>query len=327
MDPNNENENSEIVFELADEEAVDETTSVDDFIRELEAKEKDLHITAETTFIELAADFDGDEIPDFLRQDVSEEGSKTVKPAVSEPEPLDPAALRKLEGEVASLKTKIAGLEEERSELYKNSQRRLKDFEAFKTRTERERKETYQRQLTNLASQMLPALDNLDRALQCASDLPAERQGAFAQFFDGIVLVNQQVNEVLVGMGMEPIVTVGERFDPNLHEAVAVDEESELPPNTVTAELLRGFRIGDNVIRHSMVKVSKAPKEEADEEMVEKTVETTGSEPEIERPGEDETAAELMSVESDDLAIDDLDQNTDDEDVKGFSIERNGETS
>ncbi len=336
MDPNNENENSEIVFELADEASMDESASVDDFIRELEAKEKDLHITAETTFIELAADFEEGEVPDFMLQDLSEKGTKTVKPAVPEPEPDDPAAVRKLEGEVASLKTKVAGLEEERSQLYKNSQRRLKDFEAFKARTERERKETYHRQLSNLATQMLPALDNLDRALQCATDLSAERQGAFAQFFDGIVLVNQQVNEVLVGMGIEPIATVGEPFDPNLHEAVAIDEESEFPPSTITEELLRGFRIGESVIRHSMVKVSKAaPKDEsislepvAAGEAADETDETVvGTGPQIERPGDEETTAEITSVDRGDVAEADVGEDIELEDINGFSIERNGEIS
>jgi molecular chaperone GrpE len=337
MDPNNENENSEIVFELADEETIDESASVDDFIRELEAKEKDLHITAETTFIELAADFDEGGVPDSMLQNLTEEGTKTVKPAVSEPasQADGPSALRKLEGEVASLKNKIAGLEEERTELYKNSQRRLKDFEAFKARTERERKESYQRQLSNLATQMLPALDNLDRALLCASDLSAEKHGAFAQFFDGIVLVNQQVNEVLVGMGIEPIATVGGPFDPNLHEAVAVDEESQLPPNTVTAELLRGFRIGESVIRHSTVKVSKAELKEdsislepaTSDEAPRDTDETAGAETEIGVPRGDETAAESPSDERVDVHGDDIATDIDDDDVTGFSIERNGEIS
>ncbi len=331
MDPNNENENSEIVFELADDEEIDETASVDDFIRELEAKEKDLHITAETTFIEMAADFDEDDVPDFMLQDLPEEGKKkTLKPSVPAPAPVDIAAVKKLESEVASLKAKIAGLTEERTELYKNSQRRLKDFEAFKARTERERKETYLRQLSNLASQMLPALDNLDRALQCASDLSAERQGAFAQFFDGIVLVNQQVNEVLVGMGIDPIATVGHPFDPNFHEAVAVDDEGEFPPNTVTAELLRGFRIGDNVIRQSMVRVSKAaPKEEpislepvTDDEDIEETSETNEAELEIERSGNDETTELDALNQREDAENEDLD-----EEIKEFAIERNGEIS
>jgi len=255
MDPNQDKENSEYAFELADEELVDEPTAVDDFMRELEAKEKDLHITAETTFIELAADFEGDEIPDFMRPEIAiQKPPVVVKPAV--PAAGDPRS-KQLETEVAALKAKISGLEEERGELYTNSQRRLKDFESFKARTERERSETFQRQLSNLATEMLPALDNLDRALQCASEMSDEKQAEFAQFFDGIVLVNQQVHEVLAGMGILPIVTVGAKFDPHFHEAVAIDEESDQPANTITAELLRGFRIGDNVIRHSMVKVAQ----------------------------------------------------------------------
>src|SRR5688500_12714102 len=256
MDPNNEPENTDLTIEL-DGDTLGESTSVEDFIRELEAKEKDLHITAETTFIELAAGFDDDaEMPEFLRGDAPAPSAKqTVKPAAASP--ADTSEVRKLEGEVASLKARIAGLEEERKELYQNAQRRLKDFEAFKSRTERERGETFQRQLSNLATQMLPALDNLDRALQCAPTASGEQQGGFTQFFDGIVLVNQQVNEVLAEMGIVPIDTVGEEFDPHLHEAVAVDDSAEVPPNTITSELLRGFRIGDNVIRHSMVKVAK----------------------------------------------------------------------
>lgn len=263
MDPNQELENSDYTFELADDETPE--VSVDDFLRQLEAKEKDLHITAETTFIEIAADFDDvDEVPDFMRQDLAPEKKVSVKPAAAAPapapvasSPADAGAVKKLEAEIASLKAKIAGMEGERTELFENSQRRLKDFETYKSRTERERSETFQRQLSNLATQMLPALDNLDRALQCASDMADEKQSEFTQFFDGIVLVNQQVNEVLVNMGIDPIRTVGHEFDPHLHEAVAIDEDSDLPSNTITAELLRGFRIGDKVIRHSMVKVSK----------------------------------------------------------------------
>ncbi|MGD9561451.1 MAG: nucleotide exchange factor GrpE [Pyrinomonadaceae bacterium] len=258
MDPKNEIDDSDVTFELADDETADESNSVDDFIRELEEKEKDLHITAETTFIEIAADFeDPDEIPDFMRQDLAA-GKVTVRPAAAAAPGPDPAAQAKLTAEVAALKAKIAGLEDERKELYQKSQRRLNDFEAYKSRTDRERSETFQRQLSNLATQMLPALDNLDRALEFASGIAAEQQDEFAQFFNGIVLVNQQVNEVLVNMGIDPIAAVGHPFDPHFHEAVAVDESSTLPPNTVTGELLRGFRIGEKVIRHAMVRVSKA---------------------------------------------------------------------
>ena len=267
MDPNQETENSEYFFELSDEDAVDESSSVDDFIKELEAKEKDLHITAETTFIEMAADFEDGELPDFLKPDFVENGRKVVSPAVADTGVADRAAVATLEREISQLKDKISTMQTERKELFEKSLRRSKDFDAYKARTERERGDTFQKQLSNLATQMLPALDNLDRALKFASDLPEEVQNEFAQFFDGVVLVNQQVNEVLVGMGIMPIKTVGYPFDPHFHEAVAIEETGDFPPNTVSAELLRGFRIGDKVIRHSMVKVSQpSPEIEKPEE-------------------------------------------------------------
>lgn len=300
MDPIQETENPDPSLDLAGEDGGDDATSVDDFIRELEAKEKDLHITAETTFIEIAADFDDeDDIPDFMRPDPAE-GKVSVQPAVPSTG-ADAATVKKLEAEIATLKARLAGLDEERAELLQNSHRRLKDFEAYKARTERERGDTFRRQLSNLATQMLPALDNLDRALQFAAAMTDEKQSEFAQFFDGIVLVNQQVHEVLVDMGIDPIQTVGHEFDPHLHEAVAVDESSDLPPNTITAELLRGFRIGDAVIRHSMVKVSK-PAPAAD--------------PPVEITNESEEPDEDPGTETFDPEVQEDD----------FEIERNGES-
>lgn len=261
MDPNQETENSEYFFELSEDETVDESSSVDDFIKELEAKEKDLHITAETTFIEIAADFEDGELPDFLKPDLPENGRKAVAPAVAETGVADRAIAANLEKELVSLKNKISTMEADRKELFEKAQRRSRDFDAYKARTERERGDTFQKQLSNLATQMLPALDNLDRALKFASEMPEEQRNNIDQFFNGIVLVNQQVNEVLVGMGIMPIATVGHPFDPHFHEAVAIEETSDFPPNTVSEELLRGFRIGDKVIRHSMVKVSQASQE------------------------------------------------------------------
>ena len=72
------------------------------------------------------------------------------------------------------------------------------------------------------------------------------------------MLVNQQVNEVLAEMGVQPIMTKGEAFDPHFHEAVATEERDDLPHNTISGEMLRGWRIGNKVIRHSMVKVTQS---------------------------------------------------------------------
>ncbi|MEO7673313.1 MAG: nucleotide exchange factor GrpE [Pyrinomonadaceae bacterium] len=261
MDPNQETDNSDYFFELSDDETVDESSSVDDFIKELEAKEKDLHITADTTFIEIAADFEDGELPDFLKPDLPESGQKNLHPAVAPTGAADRAIVANLEKELVTLKKKISAFEAERKDLLEKSQRRSRDFDAYKARTERERGFTFQKQLSNLATQMLPALDNLDRALKFASEMPEEQRDSIEQFFDGIFIVNQQVNEVLAGMGIMPIATVGQPFDPHYHEAVAIDEKGNFPPNTISEELLRGFRIGDDVIRHSMVKVSKASQE------------------------------------------------------------------
>ncbi len=261
MDLNQETDNFEDLVEFSDEDKTDETESVDDFIKQLEQKERDLHITAETTFIEMAAGFDDDdELPDFLAKEVPNNGKKTIKPAV-----LPPVDDGTLQNELKTLNAKLTKMEAERAEMFANSQRRVKDFEAYKTRTERERNDIFQNQLSILATNMLPPLDNLDRALAFASAMPDKKDKEFQQFFEGIVLVSEQVNEVLAEMGIKPIPAVGELFDPYLHEAVAIEELSDLPPNTISEELLRGYSIGDKIIRHSMVKVSQpAPPAEPD---------------------------------------------------------------
>lgn len=258
MNPNHE---SEKLDEIVDDNGPDESASVDDFIKQLEAREKDLHITAETTIIEIAEGFEDGELPEFMKSefDFAPASPVPAKETAAKPGPAKPASDGKLEKEVAQLKEQLAALEADRDELKQTTQRRTKDFENYKSRTERERKETFQNQVSNLAMQMLPALDNLNRAVDFALAMPEGQRAEMQQFFDGIVLVNQQVNEVFAEMGVQPIATVGELFDPHFHEAVATEESDEFDPNTISAELLRGYRIGDRVVRHSMVKVVKGP--------------------------------------------------------------------
>jgi molecular chaperone GrpE len=163
-----------------------------------------------------------------------------------------------LENENAALKVRVMELKVERNQIQEMSDRRVKDFESFKYRMDRERRGSVIDHTVELASQMLPVLDNLDRALISVEAFEGPKSPEFQQFLDGIVLVNQQVNEVFAGMGVQPITTVGETFDPNFHEAVAADVRADMPPNTITQELLRGYRIGNKVIRHSMVRVTAA---------------------------------------------------------------------
>jgi len=72
----------------------------------------------------------------------------------------------------------------------------------------------------------------------------------------GVELINRQLNDVLESLGIQPIASVGERFDPHIHEAVVTEPSDKYEPDTVTEELARGYRIGDRLLRPAMVKVA-----------------------------------------------------------------------
>lgn len=269
MDPNKEIDN---LGEAADTYEIDETISVDDFIKELEAKEKDLHITADTSIIEIAGAFEDGDLPEMLLPVIELERNGTAAKPAASPEPGADAAklelkVSNLEKKNSELLSKVRELEAERVEIHKDTQRRAKDFENFKSRTEREREETLQSQIGNLATHMLPALDNLSRALAFSAEVPESQREGIQPFFDGIELVNQQVNDVLAGMGIVPIATVGKKFDPHYHEAVAAEPSGQYPANFISGEILRGYRIGDRVVRHSMVTVSTGSGNRATDEL------------------------------------------------------------
>lgn len=256
----NSNQDSQNNQELFDESENKNTLSIDEFFRQLEAKEKDLDISSELV-IEIDGDSDaGDEVPEFLRQELFIPAQKTPAAASANDFAPNLEEFSGLENKLANLQNQVSRLETERAELYEITRRRHTDFESYKKRTERERSETFRNQLSNLATQMLPVLDNLNRALDAVSLFPNERRQDFQQFFEGIMLVSQQLGEVLEEMGVQPIVAVGESFDPHFHEAVATEHTDKVPPYTIVEELLKGYRIDNKVIRPSMVKVSSPTK-------------------------------------------------------------------
>jgi len=237
--------------ESLEELDMDTTGSVDDFIKQLEEKEKDLHITADLTIEIEQSEYDPRNAPAFMPEAPAAAPTATQQASVGAK-----TRIYELEQEVESLKKRLSGLREERNEVQEKSDRRLKDFENYKYRMDRERRGAFIDQISNLAVKMLPVLDNLERAIGSVSELKGKKSDEFQQFYDGIGLVHHQVNEIFSDMGVQPIATIGETFDPNFHEAVAIEENSTEPPNTITGEMLRGYRIGNRVIRHSMVKVT-----------------------------------------------------------------------
>ncbi len=258
MNPDQDSQNME---NFQEEIEFDDSLSIDDFIKELEAKEKDLHISSELVIEVEESDFDDTNTPEFLIPElpvqISAKNNQINLSTVPNNEFFNKPEANKFQNEILALRDELAKMKTQRVELFEISRRRQTDFDNYKNRTERERSETFRKQLGNLAEKILPVLDNLDRALDSADHFSEEKLPDFQQFFDGIVLVNQQLNEVLAGMGVQPIASVGELFNPYYHEAVATEENENVPPHTITAELLRGYRIDDQVIRPSMVKVSK----------------------------------------------------------------------
>ncbi len=105
-----------------------------------------------------------------------------------------------------------------------------------------------------LISRLLPVLDNFERALNAAS----QTEGG-PGFYDGIALIFRQLLEELRREGLTAVDTVGEPFDPEVHEAVATSTDSDFPPNTVVEELQRGYLLHDRLLRPALVQVSIDP--------------------------------------------------------------------
>ncbi len=143
--------------------------------------------------------------------------------------------------------------EEEKLKEWEDKYKRLlAEFDNFRKRSEKEAREMCDIGASVVLVNMLPILDNLERAV---STIPEELKGnAFAE---GIDKIYKQFLKTLEDMDVKPIEALGKAFDPNYHNAVMTDEESEAEVDTVTEELQKGYTYKNQVLRHSMVKVKK----------------------------------------------------------------------
>lgn len=158
--------------------------------------------------------------------------------------------------ELIATRAELRRVETERNELMERLARRQADFENYRKRVERERGETYQRMVGDVVSKLLPVMDNMRRALQAESILEKNESAEFKHFLRGVELIYKQLNDALQELGVEAVPAVGQPFDPHVHEAVATEHSDEYEPDTVTQELLRGYRLGEKLLRPAMVKVS-----------------------------------------------------------------------
>lgn len=129
------------------------------------------------------------------------------------------------------------------------AQRVQADFENYRKRNETVRADSYAEGRKDVAAVMLPVLDNLERAVDAAAASPDE------SLKNGVELVLKQMADIYQKLEVTPISRQGEKFDPNLENAVLQGTEDEGEPGTVCQVLQKGYKMGDRVLRHAMVKV------------------------------------------------------------------------
>ncbi|MGI9106135.1 MAG: nucleotide exchange factor GrpE [Pyrinomonadaceae bacterium] len=166
------------------------------------------------------------------------------------------AELLAAQAELEMVESELQRLKAEHQELHDLSARRQADFDNYRKRIERERGETYQRVVADVAGQLLPVMDNLRRAHEAESSVGATESQEFRNFLHGVELISKQFNGVLESLGIEPVPTVGQFFDPHVHEAIATEQTDEFEPDIVMQEIVRGYRLGEKLLRPAMVKVA-----------------------------------------------------------------------
>jgi molecular chaperone GrpE len=165
-------------------------------------------------------------------------------------EPPEAAGVSSMEGKLIE---KTAELESAVAEAKDRYLRSAADFENYKKRARQQQLDTIQHASADLIGRLLPALDDLHKALD---HKPA---GVDESWVKGLELSVRKLEEALGAHGLEAIHAVGEPFDPKLHEAIGYEESAEHPEDTVTSELRRGYRIRDRVVRPALVKLARQP--------------------------------------------------------------------
>lgn len=133
-------------------------------------------------------------------------------------------------------------------ELNDRYKRILAEFENFKKRSGKERETLYNSILSDVVEVILPVVDNLENA--------AKVETKDEEYKKGVELVLKQLKDVLTSKGVEEIKALGETFDPELHEAVSTMQDDNLGEKEIAQEYRKGYKIGNRVIRHSMVVVA-----------------------------------------------------------------------
>ncbi len=184
----------------------------------------------------------------------SSEGTDTTEvneESADEKEKQEETEEQAVNGESSNYEEEIAALKKEKDDLFDRLLRVQAEFENFKKRTQKEREAERKYKAQDLVNDILPVLDNFERALQ------VEKTEETSSLIEGISMVHRQLLDALKNNGVEMIETEGKQFDPNLHHAVMQVEDESYESNQIVEELQKGYMLKDRVIRPAMVKVNK----------------------------------------------------------------------
>ena len=128
------------------------------------------------------------------------------------------------------------------------------DFENYKKRCQREKDDAIKYANTSLLDKLVPIIDNFELGLAAAKE-----QSEKSPIYSGMSLVLKQLNDFLIDNGLQPIEAVGQKFDPNLHEAIAHEPSDDVPDHVVIRQTRRGYKFRDRLLRPAAVVVSSGP--------------------------------------------------------------------
>ena len=162
----------------------------------------------------------------------------------------DKKKMKKAEAEIARLEKELSTKEAALTEAKDQYLRVLAEYDNFRKRSVKEKEGIYTDAYVDALTQLLPVLDNMDRAAAYGAEDPESPMAK------GVELTRKSFVEALAKMGVAEIEALGCPFDPNLHNAVMHEENEEVGENTITEVFMKGYIKGDKVLRHSMVKVA-----------------------------------------------------------------------
>ena len=149
---------------------------------------------------------------------------------------------------VEELRAQLKAEREKSDEYYEHLKRNMAEFDNFKKRISKEKDMMYNTISANIVSELLPILDNFDKALNAAT--------TDESYKSGMIMIYNQLMETLNKLGVEEIEALNTTFDPNFHEAVMHVEDENYGEKEVTEVFRKGYKLGDKIIRHAMVKVA-----------------------------------------------------------------------